>query len=277
MVTTSESHTVSTAVPEQKDPLLKILAADPHQTFTVDELLKALKLPAAKDPQKQAQAAEEITAGLRRLIEAGRVVEVEAGAYKTRLFFDKEESIEHAFIGGMGNTRYRFRSPIFRLNIGVLSLFFIRDPRAGDWMVTIRDSTIGRDYGLTRRLRDGAYVFGSRPAESGESHYLQIDGKYISKDHVTTTLAGEEVTVEDHKTLHGTRLDLLTKEGLRRYIEAAQALLKSTDPKDHYDSLKRGRFALEQLLQHHQNFETSFFGAVVDWILLGGRQTASKA
>lgn len=275
MVTTSESHTVSTAAPEQKDPLLKVLAADPHQTFTVDDLLKALKLQAAKDPQKQAQAAEEITAAMRRLIEAGRVVEVESGAYKARLFFDKEESIEHAFIGGMGNIRYAFRSPIFRLNIGVLSLFFIRDPRAGDWMVTIRDSTIGRDYGLTRRLRDGAYVFGSRPVAPGENHYLQIDGKYISKDHVTTTLSGEDVTVEDHKTLHGTRLDLLTKEGLRRYAEVTRAFLKSTDPGDYRDALARGRFALDQLLQHHQNFEASFFGSVVDWMLLGGSQTAS--
>ena len=34
--------------------------------------------------------------------------------------------------------------------------------------------------------------------------------------------------------------------------------------------VKRGRYVLEQFLHHHQNLETTFFGAVVDSVLMAG-------
>ncbi len=279
MVPFTEPQTPRLASLDSKDPTLKCLLDDPHRAYTAEDLVKALTPPqVAKDPQKKAQAVEETTSRLCKLVEAGQAVRIGSGLFKARLFFDKEEkNIEHAFIGGMGNTLYRFRSRIFRLNIGVLSLYFIKDTRAGDWMVTVRDTTIGKDYSLRRRLRDGTYTFGSRAPEVGEDHYLQIEGKYIAKEHLTITISGDEVNVEDHNTLNGTRIDALTREGSARYEKVAGAFLQVTDPKDQKDPVKRGRFALEQLLHHHQNFETTFFSAAVDSLLLEGLQKAQKA
>ncbi len=232
MAHTAEPHTSPPAASEQKDPVLKFLQAEPHRTYTAEEVARSLTPQAAKDPQKKSQAIEEMTTGLRKLVEAGHAVEIGAGSFKARLFFDKEEkNIEHAFLGGMGNTLYRFRSPIFRLNIGVLSLFFVRDNKAAVWMVTIR-------------------------------------GRYIDKKQVTITLSGDEVGVEDHNTLNGSRIDLLTRDGLTRYEQLAEAFLRSTHPGEYKDIVKRGRFVLEKFLQSHQNFETSFFSAVVDSLLL---------
>jgi len=271
MAHTAEPNTSRPATAEQKDPLLRSLDADPHRAYTAEEVARALTPQAVKDPQKKTQAVEEMTAGLRKLVETGRAVETSPGSFKARLFFDKEaKNIEHAFIGGMGNTLYRFRSPIFRLNIGVLSLFFVRDTQAAVWMVTVRDSTIGRDFCLRRRLRDGVYVIGSRPPAPAEDNYLQIEGRYIDKEHLTITLSGEEIRVEDHNTLNGSRIDLLTREGLTRYQRLADAFLRNTDPAEHKNIVKRGRFLLEEYLRSHQNFETSFFGAVVDSLLLKG-------
>src|SRR5437899_2974051 len=261
MVPSTEPHTPSRASLESKDPILKFLLDDPHRAYTAEDLVRSFTPLVAKDPQKLPQAAAEMTASLRKLIEAGRITEIREGLFKTRLFFDKEQNIEHAFIGGMGNTLYRFRSPIFRLNIGVLSMYFIKDKKVGDWMVTVRDTTIGKDYSLLRRLRDGVHIFGSLPPKPGEEHYLQIEGKYIAKKHMTITISGDEVSVEDHNTLNGTRIDLLTSEGLARYKQVAEAFLQGTDHKDQKDPVKRGRFALEQLIHHHQNFETTFFSA----------------
>ena len=278
MAHTAGTQTSRPAASEQKDPVLKFLEADPHRAYTAEEVARSLTPQAVKDPQKKSQAVEEMTTGLRKLVEAGRVVETGPEFFKARLFFDKEEkNIEHAFIGGMGNTLYRFRSPIFRLNIGVLSLFFVRDTQAAVWMVTVRDTTIGRDYCLTRRLRDGVHIFGSRPPEPGEEHYLRIEGKYITKKHMTITIAGDEVSLEDHTTLHGTRIDLLTSEGLARYQQAAMDFLHHTDPQSQKDVVKRGRFLIDKLLHHHQNFETTFFGAVVDSLLLEGLPKPTRA
>lgn len=277
MAHTAEPHASRPAAPEQKDPVLKFLQAEPHRAYTAEEVARSLTPQAAKDPQKKSQVIEEMTTGLRKLVEAGHVVEIGPGVFKARLFFDKEEkNIEHAFIGGMGNVLYRFRSPIFRLNIGVLSMYFIKDKKVGDWMVTVRDTTIGKSYSLLRRLRDGVHIFGSQPPKPGEEHYLQIEGKYIAKKQVTITLSGDEVGVEDHNTLNGSRIDLLTRDGLTRYEQLAEAFLRSTDPREYKDIVKRGRFVLDKLLHSHQNFETSFFSAVVDSLLLTGFGSARR-
>ena len=278
MVPFTEPQTPRVASLDLKDPTLKCLLDDPHRAYTAEDLVKALTPPqVAKDPQKKAQAVEETTSRLCKLVEAGQAVSIGSGLFKARLFFDKEEkNIEHAFIGGMGNVLYRFRSPIFRLNIGVLSMYFIKDKKVGDWMVTVRDTTIGKSYSLLRRLRDGVYTFGSQPPKPGEEHYLQIEGKYIAKKQVTITLSGDEVGVEDHNTLNGSRIDLLTKDGLTRYEQLAEAFLRSTDPREYKDIVKRGRFVLDKLLHSHQNFETSFFSAVVDSILLKGFGSARR-
>jgi hypothetical protein len=270
METATESKTPTVAPPTIKDQIGEMLDKEPHRPVTAEDLLTPLKMQSPKDPQKQAQAVERISTELRRLVQEGRAVETAPGSFKARLFFDKEQWIEHAYLGGMGNVHYRFRSPIFRLNIGVLSVFFSRDGKRGDWGLMVRDATIGKDYGLARRLSDGTYTFGSRPAGAGEDRFIQIPGRYIAKEHVTLTISGEEVRLEDHLTQHGTRIDLLTPEGLAKYRKAAEAFIKSTDPKNQKDNVKRGRFALEQLLQHHQNFENSFFNTVADWLLEGG-------
>ncbi|HLG22293.1 MAG TPA: FHA domain-containing protein [Candidatus Manganitrophaceae bacterium] len=253
---------------DRKEQIRGVMKHEPHRAYAAEDLARVLKLQFPKDPQKQAEALKEITSHLHKLIEESEVTEVSQGVFKTRLFFDEEKNIEHAFIGGMGNTHYRFAAPIFRLNLGVLSLYFIHDKREGNWWVTIKDTTIGKDYSLTRRLQDGVHLFGSRPPQAGEENYLQIEGKYIAKNHGVIKIAGEQIQVEDHNTLNGTRIDFLTKEGLTRYRQAAGAFLKGVDPKAQRDPIARGRFALDQLIQHHQNLEITFFNAVVDSLLL---------
>jgi FHA domain len=268
METTAKPQSPAVTAPSLKDRILGVLEKEPHRGFSIDDVILLLKLQSPKDPQKQAQAVEQITSNLRRLTEDGQITEVAPGVYKFRLYFAGEKFIEHAFIGGMGNNRYRFRSPIFRLNIGVLSVYFIKDLKRGDWYLTVRDTTIGRDYSLVRRLRDGQYLLGSRPPSEKESNYIQIAGRYIEKEHLTLTISGDEIAIEDHNSANGTRIDLLTSEGLDRYRTAANAFFQATPPEGRKDPVKRGRFALEQLLQHHQNYETTFFGAMVDSLLL---------
>jgi hypothetical protein len=268
--TTAQPPAPTTAALSLKDHVLRILEREPHRAFTVEDLLTLLKLQSPKDPQKQAQAVEQVTTHLRSLVEGGQITEVAPGLFKCRLFFELEKSIEHAFIGGMGNNLYRFKSPIFRLNIGVLSIYFIKDPKKGDWFLTVRDTTIGRDYALVRRLRDGKYLFGNRPTAAGEKDYVQIAGRYIEKEHLTLTISGDEIGIEDHNSPNGTRIDLLTKDGLARYQQAARTFLKAVEPQAQKDPVNRGRFVLEQLIHHHQNFETTFFGAVVDALLIAG-------
>lgn len=268
METTAKPQAPPIAALSLKNMVFRLLEREPHRGFTVEDLLTLLKLQSPKDPQKQAQAVEQVTTHLRSLIESGQITEVASGLFKCRLFFELEKSIEHAFIGGMGNNRYRFKSPIFRLNIGVLSVYFIHDSKKKEWFLTVRDTTIGRDYCLVRRLGDGTYLFGSRPPAAGEENYVQIAGRYIEKKHLTLTISGDEIAIEDYNTANGTRIDLLTKEGLARYQLAAQAFLKATEPQHQKDPVKRGRYVLEQLLHQHQNYETTFFGAVVDWLLI---------
>jgi hypothetical protein len=264
----------STVLPNLQDSILKTLQAEPHRAYKVEDLVQILKLQSPKDPQKQQQAVEHVTSELRKVVEAGRVTEIGSGLFKARLFFDKEESIEHVLLGQMGNTFYRFRSPIFRLNIGVLSAYFIKNRRDGDWVVTVRDTTIGKDYCLVHRLRDGTYTIGNRPAETSEDHYLQIEGRYIAKNHLTLIIAGDQISMEDQRTPYGTRADFLTREGLARYEQVAGAFLEGTDLKDQGNPVKRGRFVLERLLKQHENFETTFFSAVVDLLVIAGLQKA---
>jgi len=270
METTTKPHAPSIAPPSLKDHIFRTLEREPHRAFGVEDLIQLLKLQSPKDPQKQAQAAEKVTSHLRQLVEDGQITEVAAGLFKCRLFFESEKSIEHAFIGGMGNNRYRFNSPIFRLNIGVLSVYFVKDPKKGDWFLTVRDTTIGKDYAMVRRLRDGQYLIGNRPAAAEEKNYIKISGRYIEKEHLTLAISGNDISIEDHNTPNGTRIDLLTKDGLARYQQAARAFLKATDPSGQKDLVKRGRFVLEQFLHNHQNLETTFFGAVVDSVLMAG-------
>jgi len=266
----------SVVLPSLQDSILKTLQAEPHRAYKVEELVQILKLQSPKDPQKQQQAVEHVSSELRNVVEAGRVTEIASGLFKTRLFFDKEESIEHAVLGQMGNTSYRFRSPIFRLNLGVLSAYFIKNRRDGDWVVTVRDTTIGKDYCLVHRLRDGIYTIGTRSAETSEDHHLQIEGRYIAKKHLTLTISGDQISVEDQETPYGTRVDFLTQGGLARYEQVAEAFLESTDLNDQGNPVKRGRFVLERLLQQHENFETTFFSAVIDLLVIAGLQKARK-
>jgi hypothetical protein len=257
------------APPSLKDSIQRICQSEPHRAYTAEELLPILKLQAPKDPEKQAQALDLVKSHLNRLAEEGPITEVSPGLFKFRLYFDKERHIEHAYIGGMGNTLYRFRSPVFRLNIGVLSVFFIFNRKAGTWLATVRDATLGKDYGLVHRIHDGVYRVGSRPPHAGETDFLQIEGRYIAKEHLTLTFLGDAVSVSDHMTPNGTRFDFLTKEGLARYQEAAEAFLRSVDPANHHDPFHRGRFVMERLLKDHQNFEATFFTAMVDYLLAG--------
>ena len=205
-----------------------------------------------------------MTSKLDKLIQGGQISEIDPGLYKLRLFFDPHQMIEHVFTGGMDNTLYSFQSPIFRLNIGVLSVFIIKDQKKADWIVTIRDATIGKDYCIPKRLTDGTYRIGSQSPGSDEKNFLEIRGRYIEKEHLTITISGEKIKVEDNKTLEGTRIDHLTPKGLDRYRELAKQFLKETKESDQENRAKRGRFVLDQFVQHHENIETGFFSATVD-------------
>lgn len=250
------------------EAMLKMIEKEPHQAFGAEALVRLLKLPVAKDPQKQAQAISEIGVDLKQFVEAGKLTEVVDGLFKSRLFFDKEQYIEHAFVGGMGNTHYRFISSLFRINIGVLSVFFTKDEKKGDWLVVIKDATIGRDYCMVRSVSDGTHLFGSRLPFEEEKNYWLIAGKYISGEHFTLTLSGNKVALEDNKTLYGTRIDHLTDQGVCRYLEAARAFLKETDRAFQNDMVKRGLFALEQLQNHHTNFDNGFLDMVINSLLV---------
>jgi len=249
-----------------KDQTQRVLFQDTHRAYAAEDVMKVLKLATPKDMEKQAQTLEQITSCLTLLKNEGVVREVAPNRVKVRLFFDAEKSIEHAYIGGMGNAHYRFSGLIFRLNIGVISILFVRNEAQKNWRVSVADPTLGKSYNLVKPLCDGVHVFGTAPTPADEKTIWAIDGKYIDKAHTTLTLSAEQVFVEDHRTLRGTRIDHLTDTGFADYLGLAGEFLKSTDAP--MDSVKRGRFALEQLLQHHKNFELSFFNAAVDFILL---------
>lgn len=259
---------MDTVATDQKERIWQILKQEPHRVFQVQGLASSIKPAAAKDPQQQQQLISEITADLCKLVEEGKAREVGDGLFKARLFTNETKHIEHAFIGGMGNIHFRFRSAIFRLNIGVISMFFMKSQREQDWPVLVRDTTAGTSYCLTAWLKDGTYRFGCQAQGTEEKDYIPIIGRYIEKQHVTVTFSGDEVLVEDHKTSTGSRVDLLTEEGLIRYQQAAGEFLKTVDSSRCWDPVSRGRYILDQLLRHQQNFEVTFFGAVADSILM---------
>ena len=182
----------------------------PHRAYTVEELLRALKLLSPRDLQKQAAATEQISASLRLLHQEGFCREIAPNTFKTRLYLDEEKAIEHAFVGGMGNVLYRFSASVFRINIGVLSLFFVRSEKAKGWLVSVFDSTIGKNYCLRNLLKDGAHLFGTHPKTADGETGWAIEGKYIEKTHLTLLLSGNQVETTDHRTARGTRIDHFT-------------------------------------------------------------------
>ena len=260
----AETASAVAAVPE--DPVLKVFKTERHQAYSPEDLVKVLDIKSSRDPEKLKAKAAEFKSNVAQLVEAGHLREIGSDLYKMRLFFDAEHMIEHAFIGGMGNEYYSFKGTLFRLNIGVLSVFVVRDPKKKDWTLTVRDATIGKDYCIPERLGDGVYVIGNEPRKPGEKNYLQVAGRYIEKKHVTLTINDENIKIEDHRTLNGTRIDHLTEEGLASYHALAQKYLKEMDPKELSNRVKRGRFVLNELVQNHRNFESTFFNAVVESI-----------
>lgn len=261
-ITEQEKKSVS------KEQTQRVLLQDTNRAYSAEDVMKVLKLASPKDLEKQGLVLEQITSCLTSLKDEGFVREVAPNLLKVRLYFDAEKNIEHAYIGGMGNALYRFNALIFRLNIGVISILFVRNQRQKNWHVSVADPTLGKTYSLLKPLEDGVHVFGTAPTPTlldGQTAWA-IDGKYIDKSHTTITLSGDQIFVRDHRTLRGTRIDHLTDAGFTAYLSVADEFLKSTDrPKD---IVKRGRFALEQLLKNHKNFELSFFNAAIDFILL---------
>jgi hypothetical protein len=253
---------------DQKSKIWQILEQEPHRVFGPQTIATTLKPGGIKDPQQQQQFINDIVTDLNKLVKEGMAREVADGLFKTRLFTNETKHIEHAFIGGMGNTLFRFQSPVFRLNIGVISMFFVRSQKEGNWMVLVRDTTAGTFYCLRVRLKDGTYRFGNGDEGAGEKDYISIVGRYIEKQHVIVTLHGENVLVEDLKTGRGSRVDLLTEEGLAQYQGAVGEFLKMVDPSRLWDPVSRGRYVLDQVLQHKRNLEVTFFGAAVDSVLL---------
>ena len=246
----------------------KHLLSDPHLAYTAEDLLQVLKLLSPKDPEKQASALAQVKSHLLSLLNEGLIREVAPLLYKIRLFFDAEKNIEHAFIGGMGNVCYSFSAPIFRLNIGVISLFFLLNEKQKNWRVYVADSTIGKNYCLVRSLSEGTHIFGIDPKKGEGKTSWVIDGKYIDKTHMTVTLSMNRIELIDHNTLRGTRIDHCTDAGLADYLRVGDEFLRTTDPSQHKDIFKRGQFALEQLLHHHKNYEVAFFTAAVDLLLI---------
>jgi hypothetical protein len=149
------------------------------------------------------------------------------------------------------------------LNLGVLSVFFVKNQKTGEWNVTIQDITRGIKTVL-EPISNGSYTFGNREAKEGENNYRQIEGIYIDPEQVVVTIDGDKVSVEDLKTLNGTRVDHLTEAGLSKYQKAAKDYLAKTDSNDQDNPVKRGRYIMDQLTNNHVNFESAFFRAVVD-------------
>jgi hypothetical protein len=270
METTANQGASGAVAAVAEDPISKLFISTPHQAFSAEDVVRKTDPKNAKDPAKLQAAATEIAKQLAKRVENGMLREVGPGIFKQRLYFDSEHMIEHAFLGGMEGIHYAFQGPLFRLNIGVLSAFFVRDVKNSNWTVTVRDSTIGKDYCLICRPTDGTYLIGSAPPDGKTKNYLQIPGRYIAGRHVTVTLEGEKISVEDHNTLDGTRVDHLTEDGLLRYRELAARYLKETAVNDHANRVKRGRFVLTQFIEHHVNFEATFFNAVTDSLLMPG-------
>lgn len=252
--------------PVSKEQTQSVLFKDTNRACTAEDVMKVLKLATPKDLEKQAQVLAQITSCLTELKNEGIVREIAPNLLKARLYFDQEKRIEHAYIGGMGNPLYSLNALIFRLNIGVISILFIRNESQKNWRVSVADPTLGKTFSLLKPLCDGVHVFGTAPPQVEGKTGWAIDGKYIDKSHVTLTLTSDQVSVVDHRTLRGTRINHLTETGFADYSNIASEFLKSA--KKPKDSVERGRFVLGQLIQKHENFELSFFNAAVDFILL---------
>lgn len=255
---------------DQSDKIWKTLQQDPHRLFSPEDLAAVINPAAARKPEQRQPLVEEIKAKLQALVREGEVREAADGLFKARLFTEEGRYIEHAFLGGMGNTLFRFYSPLFRLNIGVLSVFFIRPQDAGHWLVLIKDATAGTAHCLVHWLKDGAYRIGGEAPE-GEKNALRIPGRFIEPHHLNIALQDDRIQVEDQMTAKGTRVDLLTEQGLKKYRElAADYLAKTKDSLERWDPVSRGRYVMDQLLKHHQSLEVAFFGAAVDAALCQG-------
>lgn len=268
---------MSVSAVDMKEKLCQIITQEPHKVFDPEGLLPSIKPAAGKDPQQKQQAIEEIKADLAKLVKEGKIREVSDGVFKARLFTNETKHIEHVFIGGMGNTHFRFQSPIFRINIGVISVFFIKGESKAGWMVLVRDSTGGTSFCLTSWLKDGAYEMGSDEGRIKEKGYICIRGRYVEKNHLTLEIRGETLNVEDHMTVRGSRADLLTVEGTAVYREAAQEFLKQIDANLSWDPVSRGRYIMDQLLKKKRDFEATFFGAAVDSILIQKSAPGAKS
>lgn len=253
--------------PDIKGRIWKTLQSTSHQAYSSAELIPILKMKSPKDPEKEAKNRELILEEMKKLSSEGLAVEVADGVFKERLYFDGDQKlVEHVFIGGTLNLHYRFKSSFFRLNIGVLSIFFFRSEK-GVWKGRVKDTTVGKEFFLSEELKDGTYLFGSKGPGSGTETFIKIDGPYIEKSHVAVEFTGEEVRLEDQVTTTGSRADILTPKGGEAYREAARTFLEETDPKDHRNVVKRGRFSFQQLADKHVDFDTGLLGAVVDSLL----------
>jgi len=248
---------------DQKTKIWQLMKKEPHRAFLAGDLARALNAKVAKKESEEKQKlVKEITGNLDELVEEGVVRMVADGLFKYRLFTNDTKFIEQAFIGGMGNTLFYFQSTIFRLNIGVLSIFFTKNQKENNWSVLVQDMTGGTSFCLRNLLTDGNYTIGSEEKE--EEGYITIAGRYIEDQHVSIAIKGNDIQVEDQKTGTGSRVDLLTEEGLGQYGAAADEFIKTADPVSQWHSVNRGRYVLDQLLENKQNFETNFFGAMVD-------------
>jgi hypothetical protein len=259
---------MSVSTVDQKTKILELLSKDPHRAFEAENLLTSIKPAAAKDPQQKQEVINEIKSDLTRLVEEGKVREVHDGVFKLRIFTNETKQIEHVFIGGMGNTYFRFKSPIFRLNIGVMAVFFIKGKPGSGWMILIRDSTAGTSYCFPRWLSNKVYHLGNREAAGEEEDFVPIIGRYVEEEHVKIGIQDDLIDIEDKKTLTGTRVDLLTEEGYIQYHKAVQDFMKNTDASRVWDPVTWGRYIMDQLLKNKINYEATFFGATVDSMVL---------
>ncbi len=252
------------AIAQKSEKIWRTLSLNPHNVYGPGNLAKLVNAAAARKPDQLPQLLDDVKADLRGLMDAGKISEVADDTFKARVFFDESRHIEHAYLGGMGNTFYRFSGSVFRINIGVLSVFFTKLSGDSGWLVMVNDATVGASYCLASRLKDQTYRIGcGLPKE--DQDVLLVPGRYIESHHLDLTLEGEDVRVEDRMTTRGTRVDFLTAEGLSKYQEAAAAFLgKVTDPVDRWDPVIRGRYVINQSLENEQSLNILFFGISVD-------------
>ncbi|HEY5648981.1 MAG TPA: hypothetical protein VIU33_05750, partial [Nitrospiria bacterium] len=217
----------ASADPDLKDRIWKTLEAEGHRAYSSADFLPILRMKSPKDPEKEAKNREQILGHLREIAGERMAVEVSDGVFKARLYFDgNQKLVEHAFIGGTLNTHYRFESSFFRLNLGVLSIFFYRPEKGNIWKALVKDITLGREYVLSDELKDGLYYLGSAPGKTDKKSFLEVKGLYIEKPHIAIELSGESVRLEDQGTATGSRVDTPTPEGMKVYRKAARTFLE---------------------------------------------------